>query len=1146
MAHLSIWLLGPFKAELEGEFLNGFRSAKVRALLSYLAVEAHRPWGRSTLAGLLWPDFPEQAALSNLRNALSNLRHVIRDSRAEFSFLRVSPETIQFNLTDDTWLDVKTFLDSVPKPDLASSNQIDIDTLERALALYRGEFLEGFSVSSAPFEEWLLATRERVREQLLQIVRLLVIAHESSGNLATALDYDQRWIDLEPWDEAAYRHRMQILVADGQRNAALILYEELCSRLAQDLGVAPEPETLQLCEHIRSGQPVALPRVGSRVSALEDVTLPDPGPLPQFLIQDSNMEIEPKLFVARQKELGQLQYDLGKVVQGEGHVRFVTGEPGAGKTALLGEFSHRAMQNHPELLVLWGQCNAYTGQGDPYFPFLNITRMLAGEVESLLTSGVITLEHVQRLWKFLPETLATLLDYGPDLIQRFLSGGDIASLARLHPGISPNSLESLNLQLKEHSQGPPQPRSQQAALFEQFTRVTMALSRHHPLLIILDDLQWIDSGSVNMLFHLGRHLEGSQILFLGAYRSEEVSLGREGGPHPLESVVQELEAIYGEILIDLMQSEGMDFVSALLDSEPNALNLEFRRMLYTRTSGHPLFTIELLRGMQLRGEIIRNRQGKWVEGQQLNWEQLPARVEAVIARRIAHLSDESQELLRIACVEGEQFTGEVIARVLGMEDAKVHDLLSREIGKRHRLVAAQGLKQVSGRQLSAYRFRHSLFQIYLYNRLDILEKSRLHGRIGDALEEVYRGDQGKFPEIVHALARHFEIAGMADKAVQYYTQAGKNALYLSASQEALIHFYHALHLLETLPASPERDRQELELQLSLGPPLTALKGWAPPEMAVAYARAQELCLNLRDNVQMIPTLWLLAVYRLGRSEHAEVDRLVERLFRLARQAGDPALLSLASLKVSPFYQGKFSQAREMLEHASSFRDLDQQRALAQRYGMAPAVVGQAYLAECLWLLGLPEQADQRNLEARELAENIKHPMTSCYAIARSCWLNACKRDIATLRNLSEKLNLISQRYGFKNFEFAAVFFENWANVQSGKSVSKAIDKMQRMIEAYHTTGTVLNRTAFLVLFGQACGKAGQLERGLEAVNESIELGEQTGELWYQAEAFRIKGELLMQHKANDQEVENCFQKARQIANQQGAKNFELRATTNLR
>lgn len=1143
MARLSVWLLGPFKAELDGDPLSGFRSNKVRALLAYLSIESHRPWARTTLAGLLWPDISEKAALSNLRNALSNLRHVLNDTRPDSPFLNISPSTIQFNPSATFWLDVQDFLDLGPKND--PPTPAEIAKLEKAFAMYRGDFMEGFSVDSPLFEEWMLSIRERVHRKLLQTVRLLAIGNEKAGDMAAALDYTYRWVELEPWDEAAYRHRMQLLAASGQRSAALAQYEVLCSLLERDLGVAPDPETVQLHEQIRSGQTERLSRMAPPLSESGASAISDPGPLPQFITDSSNMEKEPNLFVARQKELGQLEDGWKKAMQGKGNVHFVTGEPGSGKTALLAEFSGRIMRDQKNALIFWGQCNAYTGQGDPYFPFMNIIRLFAGEVESLLSGGGITLEHTQQLWKFLPETLAALLDYGPDLIPRFLSGGDRPSLVRSHPGINPEMLERLNEHIGGRLQGPDQTGLEQAALFEQFTQVLAVLSRSHPLIIVLDDLQWIDPGSVNLLFHLGRRLAGSKIMLLGAYRPEEISMEREGGKHPLEGVVLELGGLYGDIQVDLMQSEGEAFVDALLDSEPNALNSEFRKMLYKRTSGHPLFTIELLRGMQLRGEIVRDEKGRWVEDLRLSWETLPARVEAAIARRIHQLPDDCQELLTAACVEGEQFTGEIVAHVLEKDAGKVQKLFSQEIGRQHRLVVAQGLKHAGMQRLSCYKFRHSLFQLYLYNHLDNVDKAHLHVKVGKALENVYNQDQEKLGEIAYTLARHFESGGMAEKAVQYYTLAGKNALYLSANQEALEHFYRGLHLLETLPISPERDRQELELQLSLGPPLTALKGWAPPELATAYARAQELCQNIRDDVQLIPALWLLATYWLGRSKHIEVDRLSERFDRLAKQAGDPLLLSLASLQVSSFYQGRFSQAREALENASASRDLNQQCLLAQQYGMSPAVVGLAYLADTLWMLGYPEQADHARLEALELAAKIKHPMTSCYALARSCWLSITEGNNETLQDQSRKLYQVTQKYGFKVFEFASMVFDTWAKMQNGMISRTKIEQMHRAVENYGATGTLLNRASFLVLFGRACGLTGDIKRGLQAVNESIELAENTGELWYQAEAFREKGRLLVQQNNDLDKAEDCFQTACQIARQQNARLLELRALVSL-
>jgi tetratricopeptide (TPR) repeat protein len=180
---------------------------------------------------------------------------------------------------------------------------------------------------------------------------------------------------------------------------------------------------------------------------------------------------------------------------------------------------------------------------------------------------------------------------------------------------------------------------QQSDLFEQYTRVLQALARQVSLVLIVDDLQWADLGSISLLFHLGRQLAGSRILIVGTYRPEEIALGRDGARHPLEAVVNKFQRDFGDVAVNVDQAEGRDFVEALLDSEPNRLGPAFREMLYRQTRGHALFTIELLRGLKERGDLIQDPEGRWVQGPALDWETLPARVEAVIAERIGRLAE---------------------------------------------------------------------------------------------------------------------------------------------------------------------------------------------------------------------------------------------------------------------------------------------------------------------------------------------------------------------------------------------------------------------------------------------------------------------------------------------------------------------------
>jgi len=1151
LARLSIRLLGPFQAELYGQVLMDFRSDKVRALLAYLSVEAQRPWTRAHLADLLWPNYPEEKAQSNLRNALWNMRSVIGDMEVDPGFIIVTKSTIQFNIDADYSLDVETFCELVKMccPNLNQpAVKVNASKIEEALSLYKSSFMMGFTLDSPVFETWMLTTCQVIHQKRVQALRCLVLTKRQWGELAAALDYAQQWIELEPWEEAAYRQSMQILMDLGRRNAALAQYETCRKRLVEDLAIEPQPETFQLYEQIQRGPSPSRSFSESTPRQALKKEGASPGPPPKFLREAAAENISPSPFFARQKELDQLNKWLAEILGGEGRAAFIKGEPGSGKTTLLTEFANLSLEKYSDLLLLWGQCNAYTGHGDPYFPFLTMTRMLAGNVEPLVPGAVISLAHLHRLWRSLPDMLNSLVNQGSGLIQRFLPDSDQFSLAERHPGVTYACLNSISALLQKLSQRQRAP----IALNDQFLQVLTDLSKYHPILLVVDDLQWIDDGSASLLFHLGRQLAGKKILVLGAFRPADVAMVQDDKPHPLEGILQECQAVYGDNLIDLADSEGKAFIDALLSSEPNAFTPSFHYMLYQHTSGHPLFAIELLRGMQLRNEILRDERGIWVESDHLNWEKLPSRVEAVIARRIGQLPTECQSLLDPACVQGDVFSVEVLSHVLDKPEKEIFELLSEEIGKRHQLINVYGVQRIGERRITNFRFRHGLFQIYLYNQLNQVEKTHLHRLVGEEMEKLYQNHLMQYPEMAHTLARHFDLADLRRKSVHYYSQAGKIATRLTAHQEAIQHFRTALDLLEKLPPSPDRVQKELDLQLSLAPPLTALKGWGAPEIEKAFDRAQELCETIDDPSKLIPALWLLATFRLGRSEHAEVDRLCPRLFELAKKLNDPALLALAYLQVSPLHEGRLREARRLLERAAAVQDIRLQRSLAQRFGMSPAAIALGYLGNCLWMMGYPEQAFQINQQALTFAKDVEHPMTTCYVISRSCWLGLLMGDPNYAGMFVKKLYQVAHKYGFKNFAFASKFLENWVNFMKGEDRRQAVETMQRACDTYYATKTILNRTAFLVIFAQVCLKAGQRARGLKAIRESIELGVETGETWYQAEAWRIKGELLLMKEeriAPDEEdrrkAETCFQTAYEIAKQQDAMAFELRAAMSL-
>jgi DNA-binding SARP family transcriptional activator len=260
MARLSIWLLGTFEVALEGQPVTAFAYDKVRALLAYLAVEANRPHRRESLTGLFWPDRPERNARQNLSQALSGLRHALGDHTAAPPFLLVTPQALQFNHLSDYRLDVTAFTTLLAACRAHSHARLlacqdCLARLQQAAALYRGSFLDGFSLNdSSAFEEWLGFNREHLHCLVMEALRWLAEAHTERGEYEAALPYAWREVELEPGWEESHQQLMRLLALSGQRSAALAHYDTCRRLLADELNQTPAAETMRLYEQIRDGK----------------------------------------------------------------------------------------------------------------------------------------------------------------------------------------------------------------------------------------------------------------------------------------------------------------------------------------------------------------------------------------------------------------------------------------------------------------------------------------------------------------------------------------------------------------------------------------------------------------------------------------------------------------------------------------------------------------------------------------------------------------------------------------------------------------------------------------------------------------------------------------------------------------------------
>jgi len=773
-------------------------------------------------------------------------------------------------------------------------------------------------------------------------------------------------------------------------------------------------------------------------------------------------------------------------------------------------------------------------------PFREILGVLTGDVDALWTAGVISQEHARRLWDAFPQVLEALVENSPDLIETLIPGAQLIRRATAYfTGGMSNQITRL-AQLKKiailKAEASHDPNFQQTPLFEQYTRLLGILAQERPLLLILDDLQWADLGSISLLFHLGRHLNRQRILILGAFRPEDLRLEKGEDRHPLVPVVNEFRRTHGDIDIDLAKAENRLFLEAYLDSEPNHLDDQFRDTLYSQTKGHPLFTIELLRGMQERKDLIRDADGYWVQGEKLDWEILPTRIEAVIAERINRMDNALQDVLRIASVEGEVFTAEVLAKVLSINERKIVDSLNR-IERQYYLVHAQEIQRLGGLRLSRYRFRHILFQNYLYHSLNPVEQAYLHEAVGETLEELY-GEETQ--EIALSLAHHFQQARIDEKTITYLFQAGETAKQRSANEAAIKHLSDGLSLLNELPPTLERDQHALAFQIALGVPLVLTKGHADPEVETAYLKARELCKQVGNDSQYFQVLLGLRRFYLHRGDLEKAQQFGEQLLTLAKRMQDPAFLSRAyMMRAEILLQlGEFIQAFKASRKGLSILAPQQSQSQINLFGNDTEVGCLIFEAQTLWFLGYPDQSQRKIEEALLLARKISHPFTLVFCLFFTAHLSYLCRDIEKVYSYTQTLLEISQARGFALYQAWGTILQGWAMAML-ENTETGIKQIHQGLTLLQSAGSKTMTPNFKLLLGEAYRKAEQIDIGLLLLAEALTTVKETGDHMYEAELYRLQGELLI-NKYQGADAEASFLHALEIARNQNARGWELR------
>ena len=872
----------------------------------------------------------------------------------------------------------------------------------------------------------------------------------------------------------------------------------------------------------------------------------DRAALPSFLSEREQAErgVEtPAVFVGRAKELERLDECVDQALTGEGQVVFVTGEAGCGKSALLDEFTRRTHGAIDDLIVARGHCNAQTGIGDPYLPFREMLGLLTGDVQAKWESASITRDHARRLWDLLPVSAQALVEAGPDLVGTFLDGDSLVSRAAAHTTDRTDWRLRLEVLAKRKSITPADAGQQQNYLFEQYARTLRSLAQQRPLLLEIEDLHWADQGSCSLLSYLGRAIAGSRIVIVGTYRPTEAGILRDGQRHPLKTVLHEFKRRFGDLELNLDRETTPEFMGALLDTEPNALGSRFRKSLYRQTKGHPLFTVELLRAMQERGMLVRDEFDRWVEGISIDWDTLPAQVEGVIEERVGRLPDRVRKVLDLASVQGEEFIAEVLAGPQGMSGREMVTLLSNELDKQHGLITAQRVQRLGGRRVSRYRFRHILFQKYLYGRMDEVERTYFHEEAGYALEALY-GDHTS--EVAVQLARHFDEAQIAEKAVAYFQQAGERASTLSANEEAIGHLSNGLDRLDAIEDDEQRKKLELGLQLAFGAPLMDSAGPGSPTLARAYTRARELCDQVGEPPQLFQTLFLLVHHHASQGELRKALELAERLLDVVKSADVPlpAVLAYWARAFVLFYLGRLGESRADLEQLMTLYDPREHGPLAYVCGVDPGSSGLSFLSNVLWLQGYTDQAVDTIRRAIDGARELDHAPSIAHTLTFAASLADFERDAPWLEETSNELLRVATEKGVELFQAWAGYFHGRLLTLQGRP-EESIEKTRAAVEAIRGAGSQLALPALMISLAEANAAAGRSQDGLVQLRDALTVLQRTDECLHEPEIHRLTGALLLEEGEAEEEAESCLQRSIDVSRRQGARSRELRSAVEL-
>jgi predicted ATPase len=665
------------------------------------------------------------------------------------------------------------------------------------------------------------------------------------------------------------------------------------------------------------------------------------------------------------------------------------------------------------------------------------------------------------------------------------------------------------------------PQRQRQKTLETIVAILLELAEHQPVLFILEDLHWTDPTTLELLNLLIEQIPTASVLMLLTCR-------------PTFQPTWSHRSYLSEITVNrLSPTQVEQIVHRITDGK--TLPTEVLQQIIAKTDGVPLFVEEMTKAI-LESGSLKAVDGHYELTGVFSTLAIPVTLQDSLMARLDRLVT-AKGVAQMGATIGRQFAYDLLQAVSQLDAST----LQRELG---RLVEAEIVYQRGLPPQSTYMFKHALIQDAAYQSLLKSTRQGYHQRIAQVLE-------AQFPEIAQAqpelLAHHYTEAGSTEKAVYSWHEAAQRAIQRSAHVEAIAHLRQGLALLQTLPETPRRLQREVDMLITMGASLLAVKGVAAGEVGETYTYARQLCAHLEEPQQLFPVLRGLWNYYLVRAELQTAHALGDQLLVLAHQTQDSAMLLAAhrALGMTLFFLGEVSSAHMHLTEGIALYDPQQLHASAVLYGGDVGVLCRSRAAWALWLLGYPDQGLAQSHEAVTLARQITHHFSIGNALGAAALLHTFRREASATQERAEAALSVAQEQGFPFWMAIGTVLRGWALAQQGRA-QEGIEQLTQGLKAYRATGAEINRSYFLTLLAEAQGIMGQPEAGLTALAEALTLAEATVERWYESELYRLKGELLLQQSSDNQaEAETCFHHALEIARNQQAKSFELRTTSSL-